>query len=96
MDVDVGSLVLSVSGRDKGDLFVVLRCEEDFLYLANGKARKVEKPKKKKLRHISAIGMELENLKNKLKSGEMPTNAEIRKSLKEYAPDVKDESQGRV
>lgn len=92
MDVEAGSLVKSIAGRDKGEMFVVLKREEDFLFLANGKARKTENPKKKKLKHISFINLELEALKKKLMEGDMPTNAEIRKGLKDFSLEKMDES----
>jgi large subunit ribosomal protein L14e len=88
-DVDVGSLVLSIAGRDKGELFAVLRREGEFLYLANGRGRKVDKPKKKKIKHAKPINLGHEGLKKKLMSGEMPTNAELRKSLRDFSAEFK-------
>ena len=51
MEIIEGSIVRSIAGRDKGDLFIVLSREGDFVYLANGELRKVDHPKKKKLKH---------------------------------------------
>lgn len=42
-----GDVVRSVAGHDRGDLFLVLREEGDFLWLVDGKCRKLETPKKK-------------------------------------------------
>ena len=36
MEIIEGSIVRSIAGRDKGDLFIVLSREGDFVYLANG------------------------------------------------------------
>lgn len=47
MEIIEGSIVRSIAGRDKGDLFIVLSREGDFVYLANGELRKVDHPKKK-------------------------------------------------
>lgn len=41
-----GDVVRSVAGHDRGDLFLVLREEGDFLWLVDGKCRKLETPKK--------------------------------------------------
>ena len=48
-----GSLVYSIAGRDKGNLFMVLKAEGDFVYLADGDVRRAENPKKKRLKHIN-------------------------------------------
>ena len=49
-----GSIVKAKAGRDKDMFFVVLRLEKDYAYIANGRRRRVEKPKKKKLIHLQA------------------------------------------
>ena len=48
MEIIEGSIVRSIAGRDKGDLFIVLSREGDFVYLANGELRKVDQPEKEK------------------------------------------------
>lgn len=54
----VHSLVVSVKGHDKGTVYLVLSKEasdvkkSDFLYLADGKLKKVSSPKKKKRKHV--------------------------------------------
>ena len=53
MDITKGSLVYSRAGRDKGTLFIVVDKEGDWVYLADGSLRRVEKPKKKRLKHIN-------------------------------------------
>ena len=53
MDITKGSLVYSRAGRDKGSLFIVIDKEGDWVYLADGDLRRVEKPKKKRLKHIN-------------------------------------------
>ena len=53
----VGHLVVSLAGRDKGCICAVVGepDEEGFVLIADGKVRKVEKPKKKKLKHLKPI-----------------------------------------
>lgn len=60
MDISKGSLVYSRSGRDKGNLFVVLDIDGDYVYLADGDTRRASKPKKKKLKHINRTNTVLE------------------------------------
>ncbi len=75
MEIERGSLVYSIAGRDKGSLFLVLKRDGDFVYLADGDLRKVENPKKKKLKHINKtntlMDADFENI----------SNSDIRKSL---------------
>ena len=49
-----GQIVISKQGRDKGLPFVVVAIEGEFLYLADGKLRKIQNPKKKRPKHIQA------------------------------------------
>ena len=53
VELNVGDLVVSRAGRDKGRPFVVLRMEEGFVYLADGDLRRLDKPKKKKRMHVT-------------------------------------------
>lgn len=52
MDIEIGSIVRSKAGRDKGMLFLVVDAAGEYAYVADGKLRKREKPKKKKLKHL--------------------------------------------
>ena len=57
----VGSIVKSAAGRDKSRFFVVLALEDGgFAYIADGRLRKTEKPKKKKLIHLRPTNTVLE------------------------------------
>jgi ribosomal protein L14E/L6E/L27E len=45
--------VRSLAGRDKGHFFAVIEFDDVYCFLVDGKMRKLELPKKKKLRHVS-------------------------------------------
>ena len=48
-----GRVVLSTQGRDEGRYFVVLEViDENFVRMADGLTRKVDHPKKKKVKHL--------------------------------------------
>lgn len=55
MEIDKSSLVVSKAGRDQGQLFYVIDADEQYVYLADGKSRRLEKPKRKKRKHIEQI-----------------------------------------
>lgn len=52
MEYRIGQVVRSIAGRDNGKAFIVVRTESNFVYVADGETRKLEAPKKKKLKHI--------------------------------------------
>ena len=84
MEIIEGSIVRSIAGRDKGDLFIVLSREGDFAYLANGELRKVDRPKKKKLKHLQGTNSVSEFIHGKLNTQGKVTNSEVRKALSEF------------
>ena len=47
--------MLSTCGRDRGRVFIVADVGDPFVYIVDGKLRKVEKPKKKKVKHILPV-----------------------------------------
>ena len=51
----LGCFVYSLCGRDKDCVFVVIGEEKGYVFLADGKRRKVEAPKKKKIKHIKCV-----------------------------------------
>ncbi|MGE5613439.1 MAG: RNA-binding protein [Bacillota bacterium] len=82
MSVSLGQVVVSRAGRDAGRRFVVVKVVDDlYVEISDGDLRKIEKPKRKKVKHLNITDEKAENLEEKLKSGAKITNAEIRKAL---------------
>ena len=53
--MEVGRVVFSRAGRDQGHYFVIVDViDEDHVAIANGCQRKVDNPKKKKIKHLVA------------------------------------------
>ena len=46
-EIRTADIVLSLTGRDRGQLMLVVAEEGDFLLLANGRARRAENPKRR-------------------------------------------------
>ena len=85
MNAAVGQIVISRAGRDAGRKFVVVRVIDDlYVEICDGDLRKVEKPKKKKIKHLNITDDMAEGIAEKLKSGDRITNAEIRKALVDF------------
>ena len=84
MEVDKSSLVVSKAGRDKGQLFYVIDADEQYVYLADGKSRRLEKPKRKKRKHIEQIPRTESRIAEKIRNGEKVLNSELRKELASF------------
>ena len=81
-DIGKGCVVESEAGRDKGKLFFVLDVSEGYALLVDGRIRRVENPKRKKIKHIRFVSKDTETrLYTKISSGVRPENAEIRKAI---------------
>lgn len=81
-NVKVGQIVKSIQGRDKGRNFVVIgEFDQDHILIADGKLRKVSKPKKKKLKHIAKYNVISEEIRESIMSGRRLNNAFIKKEL---------------
>ncbi|MBR5512604.1 MAG: KOW domain-containing RNA-binding protein [Ruminococcus sp.] len=53
MELKIGSVVRAKAGRDKDGFFVVTAIEKEYCFIADGKSRKLETPKRKNIKHIS-------------------------------------------
>ena len=84
MEVDKSSLVVSKAGRDQGQLFYVINADEQYVYLADGKSRRLEKPKRKKRKHIEQIPRTESRIAEKIRNGEKVLNSELRKELASF------------
>ncbi len=80
----IADLVVSLSGRDKNRIFMVVEVvDQNYVMIADGMLRKLEKPKKKKVKHLEKSQFTLnERLLLKISEGKKITNAELRKSIR--------------
>lgn len=52
LEYQIGQVVYSKSGHDQGDVQMICAIEGEYLLLADGRRRKLEKPKRKKKKHV--------------------------------------------
>ena len=78
--MEIGQVVFSKRGRDKGLAFVVMSVEGEYVFLTDGRIRPLNKLKKKKARHTQPTNtiVSLEPNASGLK------DADIRKWLLEF------------
>lgn len=50
-----GDVVKSLKGRDKGCIYAIIRIDNTVAYLANGRNRTVQNPKKKNIKHLEMV-----------------------------------------
>ena len=81
MTLQVGDVVRAAAGHDRGDLFLILREEGDFVWLVDGRHRKIETPKKKRRKHVVSAGLWTHPVAGRMKDGEPVLDSEIRRAL---------------
>ena len=81
--LSVGDLVRSLCGRDSGKVFCVIACPEDnYVFLADGKHRRLAHPKLKKVRHLEKVGVISENVSAKFLRGAVVFDGELNKAIR--------------
>jgi len=50
-----GAVVRSTAGHDCGELFIVLKAVDGFVWLADGKSRRQGHPKRKRVLHVRTV-----------------------------------------
>lgn len=83
--MNIADIVISRNGRDAGKRFYVIGVENEYSLIADGKGRRLEKPKKKKNKHLMFEDKASGIVAEKLEKGEKITNNELRRALAEYS-----------
>ena len=93
-DFIISDVVMSTAGRDKGKLFYVVGTDPVFLFLANGKDRKLETPKRKKRKHIQKVLRSETRVAEKLRQGDKVLNSELRRDLAYFSREMQSNNLG--
>ena len=80
-DLIISDVVISTAGRDQGELFYVIGTDPVYLLLANGKDRTLDKPKRKKRKHVRKALRPETRVAAKLRAGDKVLNSELRRDL---------------
>ncbi|WP_409970023.1 KOW domain-containing RNA-binding protein [Bengtsoniella intestinalis] len=94
MEIATSNIIKSDAGRDSGKLFVVTSTDGEYLWLVDGKSRKVEQPKRKKRKHVAFVAEGTTRLAQKIQHGEHITNSEVRRALAEFREDIQMDQEG--
>ena len=94
MDIARSDIVKATAGRDRGKLFFVLAVEGEYLLLADGKTRRLERPKRKKRKHVVFQARYDCRTAEKIRDGEKLNNSELRKTLAQFGGDGNPDQEG--
>jgi large subunit ribosomal protein L14e len=84
LNVVLGQVVYSKAGRDVGKIFIITGLiDTKYAYISDGDLRRVENPKKKKIKHLVITKDIIDSIAQKISTDIRVTNAEIRKALVE-------------
>ncbi|MDO4267473.1 MAG: hypothetical protein Q4C73_03285 [Eubacteriales bacterium] len=77
MNYEPGCPARSLSGHDKGQYYVILACEGEYVLVSDGRRRPAARPKRKNKKHIQADH-------SPLSIGAPPTDERIQRELRDY------------
>lgn len=81
-DLDLGQIVKSKTGRDAGRVFVVFgKVDDNHVLIVDGSLRRVDKPKKKKIKHLAKMNLVSNEIKEMLLNNEKINDSFIRREL---------------
>ncbi|MBR5338254.1 MAG: KOW domain-containing RNA-binding protein [Lachnospiraceae bacterium] len=85
MDKDLcGMLAFSRAGHDRDRVYLIVDQDEEYVYLCDGRLRTVDKPKKKKYKHIQIVKRVSDEVRECMESGNRPDDIMIRRTIEEF------------
>lgn len=84
MDFSIGQVVFSKAGRDIWRPFIVVSVEDGYLFLADGKLRPVDKPKKKKRMHVQPTNTVRGEVVSIINSNIKLKDSDLRAALRDF------------
>ena len=94
MDISKSDIIESLAGRDKGKYFYVMDVEDNYVLIADGKGRKLENPKRKKLKHVRRVSRTETRVAAKILNGDKVLNSELRRDLATFGQQFNSQNQG--
>lgn len=81
----IGRFATSKAGHDKAQLYVIVAEEGDFVSLCDGRLKKIDKPKKKRKKHVQMINRTVnEDVLQRLSDKKKVLDEEIKYEIKNY------------
>lgn len=86
-DLKIGYYSMSTAGHDAGRWYVIIGIENEYALLCDGRLRTIDRPKRKKLKHMQVCKKVDTILENKLTQGTV-SNEEIKRTLKLFQKEI--------
>lgn len=81
-DIALGQVVHSTAGRDKGRYFIVVGLiDHNYVLVADGGLRKINNPKKKKVKHLVFHDTIADDIRNMILENKRIADSDLRKNL---------------
>jgi len=78
----IGCFGVSRAGHDCNEIYVIINSDSEYVYLADGKSKTVDKPKKKKKKHVQIIMHIDQDIEKKLSQDKLLINEDIKRAIK--------------
>ena len=83
----IGYFATSLAGHDKGLTYVITGVDNEYVYVADGVSKTLEKPKKKNKKHIQIIkkkAIEIIADEQHVKAQKLADNEQVKRAIKLY------------
>ena len=84
----IGCFATSLAGHDHNNVYIIVDADDEYVYLADGKLKKVDNPKKKKLKHVQLIKRTDDTITGRINDNDALTNEDIKYAIKKYIADM--------
>lgn len=82
MNKYIGCFATSIAGHDHNNIYVIIDADDEYVYLVDGKIRKVNNPKKKKLKHVQLIKRTDNTIAVRINNNVALSNEDIKYAIK--------------
>lgn len=81
---DIGCFAVSKAGHDYNEIYVIIHSDSEYLYLADGNKKTIDKPKKKKKKHVQLVKCIDQDIQAKLNQDKLLINEDVKRAIKLY------------
>lgn len=81
---ETGCFAVSKAGHDLHHIYIIIKSDDEYVYLVDGRIRTLLNPKKKRRKHIQIINIVNQTFSGKLESNQSLMNEDIKRAIKLY------------
>lgn len=86
----VGFMAYSLAGHDKNKIYVIIKEESNYVWLADGEHHKMSSPKRKNRKHIQVINNQIYDDKEYGNNNNVMTDETVKRAIKLYCKDIQE------